>query len=45
MGFCSPNMNFILRSVGGKGVSIFVWLGALPLLEHNGESVDYLHLA
>lgn len=27
MGFCSPNMNFILRSVEGKGVSVFVWMG------------------
>lgn len=52
MGFCSPNTNFLLKSVGGKGVSIFVRMGVWPLLEHNGdprgsiyEWVDYLHLA
>ena len=33
MGFCSPNMSFILRSV----VDVFGWMGFLLLLEHNGE--------
>lgn len=41
MGFCSPNMNFILRSVRGKGVSIFGLHGGfchcLTTMENLGE--------
>lgn len=37
VGFCSSNTSFILRSVGGKGVSVFGWMLFLLLLEHNGE--------
>lgn len=51
MEFYSPKMNFILMSIGGKGVSVFKWMVSLSPLEHNGkpwgnlpEGVDYLHL-
>lgn len=42
MGFYSPNMNFIPRSVEGKGVSIFVWMEifchCLSTMEIPGET-------